>query len=122
MSKHVGALLALFGLWVSVSACGPSAEEAMRSFGPTWCARQQECLPALYALAYPKDAEAGNGTTSQCVEELVSRLGDDKKKRSACGDDEIAACKSDIQKLSCDSITSAAFGTTTSLPSSCQKC
>ena len=59
------------------------AEEAARSFGPAWCARELECLPSIYALAYPKDAEAGNGTTTQCVDELVQRLGDDKSKTGA---------------------------------------
>lgn len=122
MSKNgfVAALLLCIG--VAIPGCGPSAEDAVRSFGPTWCARQQECLPGLYALAYPKDAEAGDGATAQCVDEIVHRLGEDKDKRSACNDDELAACTSDVKNVSCEALTSAAFGTTSSLPSSCQKC
>ena len=116
------AAAALIGTWAVIPGCSPTAEEAVRSFGPTLCARQQECLPGIYALAYPKDAEAGDGTTTQCVNEMVHRLGDDKNRRSACNDDELAACKSDIEKLSCDALTSASLGTTSSLPSSCQDC
>lgn len=106
-----------------VAGCNPTVEEAVQDFAPAWCARQAECLPTFYAVAYPQDAKAGDGRTTQCVASMVDSIDSDKRRRaSACSDDELSACKADIAKLSCESITSSTLGNASSLPSSCQKC
>lgn len=112
--------VAFVGLVALVTGCGgPTAEEAAREFGPAWCAKMQACLGGLYAAQYPKDG-TDNGT-SECVGALVSSL-KDRDARSACNDDEIAACKSDVQKISCETLLNVATQGASAMPSSCSKC
>jgi hypothetical protein len=96
-------------LFMACSA-NPTAEEAVRSFGPVYCQRLKDCYPDAFGTVFPGDV---NG----CVQKLVDGLGSKKDATDACSSDEIDACKNDTKNLACGATLDA-----TTLPSSCQKC
>jgi hypothetical protein len=106
-------ILCLACLVALLVACGgPTAEEAARDFGLTYCEKIKECAPVSFASSF-KDIQ-------ECVETGVKGIPEgDRDKRSACGDDEISVCKNDIKAASCDNIKTF---DTSKLPASCQGC
>ncbi len=108
------ALVVVFGLALGVAACGPTVEEAAKEFLPPFCEKFRTCNQAAFDRAYP--------TIDACVQKGISGIAsDDLKKRSACNDEELDVCKSDIQKLDCSN-PMFQTGDTSQLPASCKGC
>jgi hypothetical protein len=106
------------------AGCTSTAEDALAKVMPPYCAKMNECIPDVFAKAYPNGESqctaAGNGSLSS----------DDKNRQEACTNDEVDTCVADIKAMKCDVFTawvsqvqaSNDKSTPPPMPDSCKKC
>lgn len=110
--KTLTLILASLALVVACASANdnPTVEQTIRTFAPSYCQKLASCYPDGFATAYP-------GGVPACVDRLLASAGAHKIEKSACTQEELNACKADVENSACASALDAS-----ALPTSCKKC